>query len=196
MLDAVDVEAVVVHPPHLHRELVLAALQAGKHVYCEAPLANTVEDARAIALAALAARTVFQGGVQGRPTRFYRHVAQFVKSGVLGTPILVSAQWGRRQLAPGGAHPGARGRAEPATRLGDLAGAAREVGIHALDLVTEYLGGLPVAASGHAAIALWKDARDVADTVQCVLDYPRGVRLTLDATLASSAGGSSALPRQ
>ena len=69
MLDAVDVEAVVVATPHLHRELVLAALQAGKHVYCEAPLASTVEDARAIALAALAARTVFQGGVQGRPTR-------------------------------------------------------------------------------------------------------------------------------
>ena len=48
-----DVAAVVVATPsHLHREITIAALAAGKHVYCEAPLATTVEDAKAIALAA------------------------------------------------------------------------------------------------------------------------------------------------
>jgi len=45
---AVDIVDVCT-PNHLHREMVLAALAAGKHVYCEAPLAHTVEDARAIA---------------------------------------------------------------------------------------------------------------------------------------------------
>ena len=109
---------------------------------------------------------------------------------MLGTPILVSAQWGRK-TAGAGWRPPRRARPSWNWRLASATspGLLGEVGIHALDLVTEYLGGLPVAASGHAAIALWKDARDVADTVQCVLDYPRGVRLTLDATLASSAGG-------
>src|SRR5436309_1089783 len=49
-LENKDVHAVVVATPtHLHKQIVLDALQAGKHVYCEAPLAHTVEDARAIA---------------------------------------------------------------------------------------------------------------------------------------------------
>jgi predicted dehydrogenase len=53
LLSSPDVEAVVVATPsHLHKDVVLAALQAGKHVYCEAPLASSLDDARAIAAAA------------------------------------------------------------------------------------------------------------------------------------------------
>src|SRR6185503_2048188 len=44
MLANKDVQAVIVATPtHLHKDIVMAALQAGKHVYCEAPLANTIE---------------------------------------------------------------------------------------------------------------------------------------------------------
>jgi hypothetical protein len=53
-----DPQAQVVHvctPNHLHRSMAQAALEAGKHVICEKPLATTLEDAQA--LAALAART-------------------------------------------------------------------------------------------------------------------------------------------
>jgi hypothetical protein len=42
---------------------------------------------------------------------------------------------------------------------------------------------------------LWNDGRDVPDTVQCVLEHPRGLRATLDATLCSSVGGAYALFR-
>jgi len=197
LFDATDVEAVVVATPtHRHRDLVLAALQAGKHVYCEAPLAASIDDARAIAAAALAAPSVFQGGLQGRANALYRHVGQFVKAGVLGTPVLAGAQWCRkdswRRVAPTPAR-----EAELNWRLGSATspGLVGEVGIHVLDLATEYLGGPPLAATGHGATLLWKDGRDVADTVQCVLEYPRGVRLTFDATLGSSAGGAYALLR-
>src|SRR6266542_4175109 len=49
ILDDKEVQAVIIATPtHQHREIVLAALQAGKHVYCEAPLANSLEDARTI----------------------------------------------------------------------------------------------------------------------------------------------------
>jgi predicted dehydrogenase len=197
LFEAADVEAVVVATPtHRHRDLVLAALQAGKHVYCEAPLAASVEDARAIATAALAASTVFQGGLQGRANTLYRHVARFVKSGVLGTPLLASAQWGRKDSWRRAA-PTPEREAELNWRLlsATSPGLVGEVGIHVLDLAAEYLGGPPLAAAGHGATLLWKDARDVADTVQCVLEYPRGVRLTFDATLGSSAGGAYALFR-
>src|SRR5437868_2827470 len=58
ILDNKDIKAVVVATPtHQHKDIVLAALKAGKHVYCEAPLATTVEDAKTIAAAAKATTT-------------------------------------------------------------------------------------------------------------------------------------------
>ena len=57
ILDNPDIVAVfVATATHEHKDIVLDALQAGKHVYCEAPLAHTIEDARAIAKAGLAAK--------------------------------------------------------------------------------------------------------------------------------------------
>jgi predicted dehydrogenase len=63
-----DLDAVIVATPtHLHRQVVTDVLDAGKHCYCEAPLAHTVEDARAIEAAALAATNrVFMAGFQAR----------------------------------------------------------------------------------------------------------------------------------
>ena len=68
VLDNKDVQAVfIATPTHQHKQIVLDALQAGKHVYCEAPLAVTLEDAKAIALAARnAKKQYFQGGMQMR----------------------------------------------------------------------------------------------------------------------------------
>src|SRR5688572_5847206 len=62
LLDDKEVQAVLIATPsHQHREIAVAALQAGKHVYCEAPLAASLDDARAIARAAKAAvKQVFQ----------------------------------------------------------------------------------------------------------------------------------------
>ena len=191
-----EVEAVVVATPsHRHREIATAALDAGKHVYCEAPLAHTHEDARAIARAAQArSGQVFQGGLQGRANALQKHVAGFVKTGVLGSPALVTARWSRkdswRRAAPTPEREAALDwRLLAATSPGLLG----EVGIHQLDLVTHLLGVRPEAVTGFGTTIQWKDKRDVADTVQCVFEYSRGLRMNLAATLASSAGGSFTL---
>src|SRR6266478_1054539 len=65
VLDNKDIRAVIVATPtHQHKDIALAALQAGKHVYCEAPLAATIEEARVIARAAREApQQVFQCGM-------------------------------------------------------------------------------------------------------------------------------------
>lgn len=197
LLDAADVEAVVVATPsHLHKDLVLAALQAGKHVYCEAPLAATVEDARAIAAAAQSAKLVFQGGLQGRSNALHRHVARFVKSGVLGTPVMATAHWARkdswRRAAP---TPEREAALNWRLSLATSPGLVGEVGLHQIDLVSEFVGATPVAATGSGGVVLWKDGREVADAVQCLLEYPGGVRVLFDATLASSIGGAHTLVR-
>jgi predicted dehydrogenase len=58
-----DVDAVeVLTPTHLHHEHVVAALEAGKHVSCQKPLGNTVEECRAMAAAADAAGRTLRVG--------------------------------------------------------------------------------------------------------------------------------------
>jgi predicted dehydrogenase len=110
LLDVSDVEAIIVSTPsHLHREIAIASLQAGKHVYCEAPLANSIEDARAIGIAAQQSKAKFQAGLQGRSNALFKHVSQFVKAGVLGSPILATSQWNKKtELATGRPNPRTR----------------------------------------------------------------------------------------
>jgi len=190
-----ELEAVVLATPsHRHRELALEALAAGKHLYCEAPLATSVEDARAIAVAAKGASTVFQGGLQGRSNLLYRHVSQFVRAGVLGSEAQVTARFSRKDSWRRAAPTPAREK-EINWRLADAtsAGLPGEVGLHQFDLVSRYLGALPEAVHGFGSTVQWRDGRDVADTVHCVLDYPKGVRLAWSATLASSVAGSFTL---
>jgi predicted dehydrogenase len=189
VLDSKDIEAVVISTPtHAHKEIALAALQAGKHVYCEAPLAVSVDDARAIALASQGATKLkFQAGLQGRSNAIYRHVSQFVKSGVLGNPAQVFAQWNRKQSWRR-AGPTPERERDLNWRLSNTtsAGLLGEAGTHQLDLINWYLGGLPSAATGFGSILNWNDGRDVPDTVQCVLEYPAKVRAVFCSTLASS----------
>src|SRR5256885_15129524 len=80
ILDDKEVQAVVIATPtHQHREIAIAALQAGKHVYCEAPLASNIEDAKAIALAAKAPRKqVFQARLQTRSGPQSRFLLGFI----------------------------------------------------------------------------------------------------------------------
>src|ERR1700721_3176870 len=98
LLEQKDVEAVIIATPtHLHREIVEAALKAGKHVYCEAPIAHNIEDARAIALAAKAAEKVnFQVGLQMRADPAKHHVLEFIRSGAVGKAAMARAQYHKK----------------------------------------------------------------------------------------------------
>ena len=79
----IDVVAVTVKVPH-HRELVSAALAAGKAVYCEWPLGRDLDDARAMATQAReqAVRTVV--GLQGRHAPAIEFVQQLLGHGYVG----------------------------------------------------------------------------------------------------------------
>ncbi|MBK9315580.1 MAG: Gfo/Idh/MocA family oxidoreductase [Acidobacteria bacterium] len=193
LIESPEVEAVVVATPtHQHKEIVLAALQAGKHVYCEAPLANTVEDARAIAQAALQVpKQVFQAGLQGRSNPLYRHVLQFVKTGVLGNAAYVTAQWNKKQSWRRVA-PTPEREKEMNWRLSHktAAGLIGEIGLHQLDLINWYLGGLPAAVQGFGSITNWNDGREAPDTIQTIFEYPAGVRAVYTSTLTSSFSDS------
>jgi predicted dehydrogenase len=191
LLDSAEVDAIVIATPTpAHREIAVAALQAGKHVYCEAPIAASIEDVRAIAAAAAGAKNaVFQGGLQGRSNALYRHVLQFVKSGVLGDVAAVHAQWNRKDSWRRAAPTPERER-ELNWRLDKASpGLMGEVGIHQIDLISQYLGAAPAVVNGSGTIAAWRDGRGTPDTAACVLRFGRH-RAEVRATLASSFGGA------
>lgn len=189
LLESSEVEAVILATPtHQHKEIALAALQAGKHVYCEAPLAHVIEDARAIALAAMGATKLkFQGGLQGRSNAMYRHILQFIRSGVLGTQAQIVAQWNKKQSWRRPA-PSREREQELNWRLSKQIspGIAGEIGMHQYDLANWYLKALPTAVQGTGAILNWNDGRDVPDTIHTVLEYPNNVRMIFTSTLVSS----------
>jgi len=185
------VDAVVIATPTpLHRDITVAALQSRKHVYCEAPIAASVQDVRAIGLAAAGATgVVFQGGLQGRSNPLYRHVLQFVKSGVLGDVALVNAQWSRKDSWRRPAPTPDRERAVNWRLDRPSPGLMGEIAIHQLDLAAQYLGARPVSLVGNGAVTAWRDGRETPDTAACLVDFGK-TRANVRATLASSFGGA------
>jgi predicted dehydrogenase len=92
--DQIDVITVSVNVP-AHRELVLAALSAGKAVYCEAPLGRTVAEAEEMATGVGLLHTAI--GLQGRLNPAVQRAAELLSSGKIGRPLnarIVSATTG------------------------------------------------------------------------------------------------------
>ncbi|MEA2677442.1 MAG: hypothetical protein QOJ81_1583 [Chloroflexota bacterium] len=79
----IDVVAVTVKVPH-HRELVSAALLAGKAVYCEWPLGRDLDDARAMAQLAAHQRVRTIVGLQGRQAPAIAFVQELLRDGYVG----------------------------------------------------------------------------------------------------------------
>jgi predicted dehydrogenase len=189
-----DIRAVIIATPsHKHKAVVLEALKAGKHVYCEAPLANSIEEAREIALAAKAATKsqVFQCGLQKRSDPQRHFLLPFIRSGALGKTITARAQWHKktswRAASPNPEHEKALNwRLDKATSLGLIG----EIGMHQIDQAGWFLNKLPKAVTGWGSVLYWtEDGRDVPDTVQAVLEFPAGVQMNYDASLATSYEG-------
>lgn len=189
VLENKDIVGVVVATPtHQHKEIVLAALKAGKHVYCEFPLAQTVEDARVIALAAKAApQLIFQPGLQLRSDLNRRELVRTFRTGALGRPVMARSQWHKKQSWRAAASKPER-EVELNWRLDRTKslGLIGELGAHQIDQARWYFNQLPVAVNGLSRTALWSDGRNVDDTVQATVEFPDGLSMACDITLANS----------
>ena len=86
MLDEIkEIDAVVVATPdHTHAVASMAALQLGKHVYCEKPLTHSVWEARRVTEAAREAKVATQMGNQGQGSEDTRRLCELVWGGAIG----------------------------------------------------------------------------------------------------------------
>lgn len=86
MLEQKDIDAVMIATPdHMHATIALAAMQAGKHVYVQKPLAYSVHETRLLAKAAAAnPKLATQMGNQGHSSEGSRRINEVIASGALG----------------------------------------------------------------------------------------------------------------
>jgi predicted dehydrogenase len=80
-----DIDAVVIATPdHWHATIAVQAMEAGKHVYCEKPLANCIAESRAIVEAANRYGRIFQTGSMQRSWRQFRLACELVRNESIG----------------------------------------------------------------------------------------------------------------
>lgn len=148
LLDA-EVEAVVVStPPQFHENIVVAALEAGKHVLCEKPLGSSVESCRVMVETSRKTGKVLTTGFNHRYFSAVQAVKQALDSGAIGELDHVRAFAG---------HTGLSEFKAPWMYDKDImgGGALMDVGIHMIDL-TRYLLGDIAEVYGSATTNVWK----------------------------------------
>ncbi|GAA0378757.1 oxidoreductase [Acrocarpospora corrugata] len=178
--DTVDIVVVTVRVAH-HAEIVAAAIAAGKHVYCEWPLA--LDPAQAEELAALSdgrPDRVHLTGLQGRFSPWLRAAGRLLAGGGIGRPLTA----GLRLFLPHGL------MARPAHRAhlrhrGAAANVLSIQGGHTLDMLGTVLGvpRVDAARMWSAVPEFLTDTgerlpRDAPDNLVAVLDYDGVVAVT------------------
>ena len=94
-----NIDAVVIATPdHTHAHIALAAMDLGKHVYVQKPLAWSVEECRRLAKRATETKLQTQMGNQGHSSDDARLVNEYIQSGAIGTVTEVHV-WTNRPLA-------------------------------------------------------------------------------------------------
>ena len=145
LLDRKDLDAVFIDTPcYLHSEMAIAALQAGKHVYCEKPVGITPKQVQDVLNAA---REVEEGlsrsGSRCAPSAWLAEAIQKIRDGVAGDVVMVKAQ---RHASWDLDHNGSSADwFFDAKRSGDV---IVEMAVHNLDLCNWAIGSRPTKACG------------------------------------------------
>lgn len=155
LLADADVQAVwVASPTDLHCEHALRALEAGKHVLVEKPMATSVADAERMASAASGAPVTTAVGFQHRFNRSHQRLRELARSGELGDVVFVRLhQFIKAEGLP------SDWRRDPARSGG---WAINDLGTHVLDLLRFIVGDVQVAGGALAASSFDLPVDDLA----------------------------------
>lgn len=196
--DDLDVVSVCV-PNYLHAPITIAALESGKHVLCEKPLARSSDEAEAMVQAAIKANRVLEVAFNHRERGDVQVLKRYIDTGKLGRIYHAKASWMRRRGIPG---IGSWFTSKEMAGGGPLI----DLGVHVLDLALFLLGEpnvVSVSAATYAEIgpqgrggAAGSDkmvvgsAYEVEDLATAFVRLGQGTTLLLEASWAThgSAG--------
>ena len=170
------VAALVLLPNHLHFETAKAALEQGRHVLCEKPLASSVAEARALKTAAEKSGRVLMTGFNQRFFDRNRVLKNLLADNRIGKISSVQA-FHNQDL---------RGLKSfvPLHRKVTGGGVIHNAGIHFINLFLHWFGDVEKVSAHFENRALPRDCGE--DTAHCELWFHQGVHATLDASLANA----------
>ena len=100
VLDRKDVDAVVVATPdHWHVPITIAAVRAGKDVYCEKPVTHTLAEGAPLIEAVKQSGRVVQTGTQQRSWEHFMHAKEVIAGGTLGQVTFIRTYWYQNHIA-------------------------------------------------------------------------------------------------
>jgi predicted dehydrogenase len=203
-----DVDAVIIATPDFaHSPILAAAANAGKHAYCEKPMATSMADATAAVDAVRAKGVVCQIGTQRRSEGRYKAGARLVQSGTIGqvSEVLTCAgdsgpRWSRgvgdvkeedvdweayqMGLPP---RPFDPRRYRCWHLYKDYTNGTPGLwGAHLIDVGTWFMDDpLPKSGVAFGGVYVWKD-RELPDTMTALYEYPKGFMLNFTMRLGNS----------
>lgn len=192
-----DVDAVIIATPdHWHADLSIAAMEAGKDVYCEKPMVQKVEDGKRVIAAQDKTGRMFQVGSQYVTSAVYQKARDLFLAGAIGRLTMVEA-WLDRNTALGAWQYSIPPDATPSTIDWDRflgkapkrpfepirlfrwrnyrdygTGVGGDLFVHLLSglhVVTGSAGPERMMATG--GLRYWEDGRDVPDVLLAMFDY-------------------------
>jgi len=202
LIDDPSVDAVVIGVPNrFHAPLAIAALESGKHVLLEKPMAISEEAAREILEAQRRTGRLLMMAHQMRWTGIARAVKSRIEAGELGRVYNAKAGWFRKKGIPGWG--------SWFTRMDEAGGGPLiDIGVHMLDLTLHFMGNpKPVSVYGTTYAEFgprregignwgtpdWNGYFDVEDLATALIKLDNGATLSLEVSWAAHSAG---LPEQ
>ena len=207
-----DVDAVVIATADFqHAHMLADAVNAGKDVYCEKPMANDLRDAKNALNAVLESGRIVQIGTQRRSEGTWPAAAELIASGVLGTISYIDCQWSyfgprwRRGDVDQAQEADVEWRRFLINRkyrkfdphqfmewrlFRDFsAGIPDQWMSHMIDVVHWMTGEhFPKSCVANGGTYVWKDGRENGDTFQALLEYPKGFLVSYATKFGNTAG--------
>lgn len=199
LLDRPDIDAVInATTDHWHEKISTDVMRKGKHVYCEKPMVQKVEDGHMLIKVANETGKVFQVGSQFGSSIIINKAKELLKAGEIGELVFVEAQYDRHS-AMGAWQYSIPPDASPQTVDWDTylgtapkrpwdplrffrwrnyqdygTGIAGDLYVHLLTTLHTITGSLgPNRVYSTGGLRYWKDGRDVPDIQLSIYDYPK-----------------------
>jgi predicted dehydrogenase len=174
-----EIEAIINTTPNdVHLSTTCAAAAAGKHVFLDKPIANSISDGRAITEACRKAGVVLALGYQRRRESHFRWIRQQIDAGLFGKLVNAEANISRDRL---GKIDLTSWRYQAAGMPG---GVMLQIGIHYIDVLEYLIGPIRAVRAQSAQLVLPGDNPDVASLI---LEHENGALATLNASYASAS---------
>jgi predicted dehydrogenase len=199
LLNRKDIDAVLIcTPDHWHQRIAIDAMKAGKHVYCEKPMVQKIEQGYGIIETQKQTGKVFQVGSQRASAASILEAKKMVKAGTIGELTFVQAFCDRTDSRGAWQYSIPKDASPETVDFNTFLGSAPKVPFDPIrffrwrnysdygtgaagDLIVHLLTGIHVITGSLgpnkifslADLKLWKDGRDAYDTVNALMQYPK-----------------------